>query len=83
MSLCLRLLSFNSLFEMQAVMTPFALAALTDAIFQYLYLRCWGVLVFCLCGFLSVSVVVLGVCCGGFCVGFVGVVCMWRRGGLW
>jgi len=39
--------------------------------------------VFGLCGFLSVSVVVLGVCRGGFCVGFVGVVRMRRRGELW
>jgi hypothetical protein len=36
-----------------------------------------GVLVFGLCGFLSVSVVVLGVCRGVFCVGFVGVVCLY------
>ena len=28
------------------------------------------------CGFLSDSVVVLGVCRGVFCVGFVGVVCL-------
>jgi len=31
---------------------------------------------FCFCGFLSVSVVVLGFCRGGVCVGFVGVVCL-------
>jgi hypothetical protein len=35
-----------------------------------------GILVSGLCGFLSVSVVVLGVCRGVFCVGFVGVVCL-------
>jgi hypothetical protein len=32
--------------------------------------------VFGFCGFLSVSVVVLGFCRGVFCVGFVGVVCL-------
>jgi hypothetical protein len=36
-----------------------------------------GVLVFGLCGFLSVSVVVLGVCLGVFCVGFARVVCLY------
>ena len=42
------------------------------------------VLVFGLCGFLSVSVVVLGVCRGVFCVGFVGVVCLYVVAwGLW
>jgi hypothetical protein len=35
-----------------------------------------GVLIFGLFGFLSVSVVVLGVCRGVFCAGFVGVVCL-------
>ncbi len=42
-----------------------------------LYLRCPGVIGFGLCGFLSVSVVVLGFCSGGFCVGFVWVVCLY------
>ena len=64
---------FNYLFEMPNTGQPRQTTTNKQPSFNSLF-EMLGVLAFCLCGFLSVSVVVLGVCRGVFCVGFVGVV---------
>jgi len=64
---------FNYLFEIPNTGQPRQTTTNKQPSFNSLF-EMLGVLEFCLCGFLSVSVVVSEVCRGVFCVGFVGVV---------